>query len=86
MLHSLCFVLLTGKMNWTEFGGTNRLAPKAVRCWVKHTAWSGLVSSSGMMPSVFQRFSCSLKYWQREVYSPRVTSTGDQLKWFVMLK
>lgn len=85
-MHRLCFVILTGKMNWTEFGGTNRLAPKAVRCWVKHTAWSGLVSSRGTIPSVFQRFSCSLKYWHRDVYSPRVTSTADQLKWLVMFR
>lgn len=77
---------LTGNMNRTEFGGTNRLAPKAVRCWVRHTAWSGLVSSRGTMPSVFHLLSCSQKYWHKEVYRPSVTSTADQLKWFVMLR
>lgn len=73
-------------MNCTEWEGTKRLAPKAVRCWVKHTAFFGVAPSKGAIPSVFQRASSVLKYWHRELYKPRVTSTGDHTKWLVMFK
>lgn len=77
---------LTGKMKWTWLGGTKRLAPKAVRWRVRHTAWLGEVSSRGTSPSVRHIISFSLKYWHRDVYRPTDTSRADQRKWLVRFR
>lgn len=49
-------------MKETESSGTNRLAAKAVKWRVRHTARPALVSGSGTMPSVRHCLALLLKY------------------------
>lgn len=70
LISDLVFIVLTGTVKLMALAGTNRPAPKAVRCLVRQTALLALVSARGTMPSVLHCFSLSLKYWHSEAKTP----------------